>query len=91
VTKGSFYWHSASRDALITAAIGRWERDQLADLHNGGSGRSRCPAVDAPQQGAQAARSAHDPTTPDAQGARSVVVELSAIIRAAPAQRVSLW
>jgi AcrR family transcriptional regulator len=26
-TKGSFYWHFANRDALIEAAILRWERD----------------------------------------------------------------
>ncbi len=32
VTKGSFYWHFANRDALLGGAIARWERDQLADL-----------------------------------------------------------
>ena len=26
-TKGSFYWHFANRDALIEAALQRWERD----------------------------------------------------------------
>ncbi|MEU8610821.1 helix-turn-helix domain-containing protein [Actinoplanes sp. NPDC048791] len=26
-TKGSFYWHFANRDALIEAAVLRWERD----------------------------------------------------------------
>ncbi|MEV6303065.1 TetR/AcrR family transcriptional regulator [Actinoplanes sp. NPDC051861] len=26
-TKGSFYWHFANRDALIEAALLRWERD----------------------------------------------------------------
>jgi AcrR family transcriptional regulator len=26
-TKGSFYWHFANRDALIEAALRRWERD----------------------------------------------------------------
>ncbi|GAA2879253.1 TetR family transcriptional regulator [Actinoplanes cyaneus] len=26
-TKGSFYWHFANRDALIEAALHRWERD----------------------------------------------------------------
>ena len=26
-TKGSFYWHFASREALIVAALERWERD----------------------------------------------------------------
>src|SRR5207302_8732387 len=25
VTKGSFYWHFTSRDALLTAALARWE------------------------------------------------------------------
>jgi AcrR family transcriptional regulator len=27
VTKGSFYWHFADRDALLGAALARWERD----------------------------------------------------------------
>ncbi len=26
-TKGSFYWHFANRDALVVAALGRWERE----------------------------------------------------------------
>ncbi|MFC0003754.1 TetR/AcrR family transcriptional regulator [Micromonospora siamensis] len=26
-TKGSFYWHFANRDALVTAALARWERE----------------------------------------------------------------
>src|SRR5688500_18331891 len=26
-TKGSFYWHFANRDALIEAAVLRWERE----------------------------------------------------------------
>ena len=26
-TKGSFYWHFANRDALLTAAVALWERD----------------------------------------------------------------
>lgn len=30
VTKGSFYWHFPSRDALIQAALERWERDEQA-------------------------------------------------------------
>jgi len=25
-TKGSFYWHFANRDALVTAALARWDR-----------------------------------------------------------------
>jgi len=31
VTKGSFYWHFANRDALIEAALKRWEEN---DTHN---------------------------------------------------------
>jgi AcrR family transcriptional regulator len=32
VTKGSFYWHFPNRRALLSAAISRWEQDQLAGL-----------------------------------------------------------
>ena len=32
VTKGSFYWHFANRDALIQAALGAWEADQGRDV-----------------------------------------------------------
>ncbi|WP_243384044.1 TetR/AcrR family transcriptional regulator [Geothrix alkalitolerans] len=32
VTKGSFYWHFDSRDALIKAALADWEQDQSADV-----------------------------------------------------------
>ena len=32
VTKGSFYWHFDSRDALVRAALEAWEQDQSADL-----------------------------------------------------------
>lgn len=28
VTKGSFYWHFPSRDALLQTALERWERDE---------------------------------------------------------------
>jgi AcrR family transcriptional regulator len=35
VTKGSFYWHFANRDALLGAAIERWERLQLTDVEGG--------------------------------------------------------
>jgi len=28
VTKGSFYWHFASREALLQAALERWEREE---------------------------------------------------------------
>lgn len=32
VTKGSFYWHFESRDALVRAALEAWEQDQSADV-----------------------------------------------------------
>lgn len=32
VTKGSFYWHFPSRDALLRAAIERWERFELEEV-----------------------------------------------------------
>ena len=32
VTKGSFYWHFANRDALIRAALERWEREETDDI-----------------------------------------------------------
>jgi AcrR family transcriptional regulator len=32
VTKGSFYWHFATREALLLAALGRWERDDEHEL-----------------------------------------------------------
>jgi AcrR family transcriptional regulator len=32
VTKGSFYWHFATRDALIAAALQRWEREETDDI-----------------------------------------------------------
>lgn len=32
VTKGSFYWHFANRDALIAAALARWEREETDDI-----------------------------------------------------------
>ena len=31
-TKGSFYWHFANRDALLTAALERWERTDTEDV-----------------------------------------------------------
>lgn len=30
VTKGSFYWHFPSRDALLAAAVERWEKNEQA-------------------------------------------------------------
>jgi AcrR family transcriptional regulator len=45
VTKGSFYWHFANRDALITAALLRWEalatRAIIEAAEQGGSARER--------------------------------------------------
>ena len=32
VTKGSFYWHFTGRDALLEAALTRWERQQTEDV-----------------------------------------------------------
>lgn len=32
VTKGSFYWHFTNRDALIEAALARWEREETDDI-----------------------------------------------------------
>lgn len=31
VTKGSFYWHFADRDALVVAALERWERENTEE------------------------------------------------------------
>jgi len=31
-TKGSFYWHFTNRDALLTAALERWERTDTEDV-----------------------------------------------------------
>jgi len=32
VTKGSFYWHFRNREALLTAALERWEHDGAAKI-----------------------------------------------------------
>lgn len=32
VTKGSFYWHFPSRDALLAAALERWEQTELEEV-----------------------------------------------------------
>ncbi|MGN8157249.1 TetR/AcrR family transcriptional regulator [Salinisphaera sp. SWV1] len=32
VTKGSFYWHFANRDALLTAALARWEARETDEV-----------------------------------------------------------
>src|SRR5262249_12760744 len=31
-TKGSFYWHFENRDALLEAAIARWEKETTTDV-----------------------------------------------------------
>src|SRR5260221_12707598 len=31
-TKGSFYWHFKNRDALLEAAIRRWEKETTTDV-----------------------------------------------------------
>ena len=31
-TKGSFYWHFENRDALLEAAVGRWEQETTTDV-----------------------------------------------------------
>src|SRR5215469_11433940 len=31
-TKGSFYWHFENRDALLKAALGRWEKETTTDV-----------------------------------------------------------
>lgn len=32
VTKGSFYWHFSNREALIEAALKRWEKSDLGEI-----------------------------------------------------------
>jgi AcrR family transcriptional regulator len=41
-TKGSFYWHFASRDDLLTAALTRWEQETTTDI----ASRARAAAGD---------------------------------------------
>jgi AcrR family transcriptional regulator len=54
VTKGSFYWHFENRDALLTAALERWESTQTDALIAAAS------AVDDPRERlAQLVQSAH--------------------------------
>jgi len=43
-TKGSFYWHFENRDALLEAAIGRWEKDTTTDVVAEISAASDAPA-----------------------------------------------
>jgi len=44
VTKGSFYWHFPSRDALLQAALERWEQVELDELF------AQLEAIDDPRQ-----------------------------------------
>lgn len=44
VTKGSFYWHFPSRDALLAAALERWEQVELDEIFN------RVEAIEDPRQ-----------------------------------------
>lgn len=48
-TKGSFYWHFSGRDALVTAAMERWERidteDVIAEIDAKPVGLSRLRAL----------------------------------------------
>jgi AcrR family transcriptional regulator len=34
ITKGSFYWHFSSRDALLKRALGRWEEHDSRNLNS---------------------------------------------------------
>lgn len=49
VTRGSFYWHFASRDALLAAVLDRWERDHsqavLDELERVADPRARLGAL----------------------------------------------
>jgi AcrR family transcriptional regulator len=44
VTKGSFYWHFPSRDALLRAALERWEQVELEQVF------ARLEGIDDPQE-----------------------------------------
>ena len=56
VTKGSFYWHFATREALIKAALERWEKSDedivVAQLERSRTRESACGS----SSGASAAR-----------------------------------
>jgi AcrR family transcriptional regulator len=43
-TKGSFYWHFKDRDALLEAAIGRWEQETTTDVVAEVTGAHDAPA-----------------------------------------------
>jgi AcrR family transcriptional regulator len=43
-TKGSFYWHFANRNALVDAAIGRWEKETTTDVADEITAASDMPA-----------------------------------------------
>jgi len=44
-TKGSFYWHFENRDALLEAAIGRWEKETTTDVVAEITGADDTPAT----------------------------------------------
>jgi AcrR family transcriptional regulator len=43
-TKGSFYWHFENRDALLQAAISRWEKETTTDVVADLTARPGAPA-----------------------------------------------
>ena len=49
VTKGSFYWHFKNREALLEAALNRWEADDTRELqrHIGAAGEDPRERLDA--------------------------------------------
>ena len=71
VTKGSFYWHFRTREALLLSALERWERyeerDVLAQIENHRRAAS-APARAVPSRGPREHACAHLRRT--AQGAR---------------------
>jgi AcrR family transcriptional regulator len=44
-TKGSFYWHFENRDALLQAAISRWEKETTTDVVADLTARPGAPAI----------------------------------------------
>src|SRR5438876_4920557 len=54
-TKGSFYWHFENRDALLQAAIRRWEKgtttDVVAEITSGTASSPTRPPVSCPRPG----------------------------------------
>ena len=71
VTKGSFYWHFPSREALLVAALQRWEKTEQETVFGKMEGgiRSAGPAARTVPAGRARAEDAHHPLRA-AQGAR---------------------